>query len=151
MVRLPSFSLVDEISRGISSITLHWRHNDHGGWKKASKLRVTGLCAENSPGPMNSPHKWPVTRKMFPVYDVIMNSLRLSDAYMSRLTKLSLGQIMACRMFDVKPSSETKLFRYQLEAWENFTEIRIKIRRLSIKGHRYENFVCKTTAIVYHT
>ena len=26
----------------------------------------------NSPGPVNSPHKWPVTRKMFPFDDVIM-------------------------------------------------------------------------------
>ena len=40
--------------------------------KKTSKLRVTGLCAENSPGPVNSPHKGPVTRKMFPFDDVIM-------------------------------------------------------------------------------
>ena len=23
-------------------------------------------------GPVNSPHKWPLTRKMFPFYDVIM-------------------------------------------------------------------------------
>ena len=36
--------------------------------KKTSKLRVTGLCV----GPVNSPHKWPVTRKMFPFDDVIM-------------------------------------------------------------------------------
>ena len=40
--------------------------------KKTSKLRVTGLCAGNSPGPVKSPHKWPVTRKMFPFHDVIM-------------------------------------------------------------------------------
>ena len=40
--------------------------------KKTSKLRVTGLCVGNSPGPVNSPHKWPVTRKMFPFNDVIM-------------------------------------------------------------------------------
>ena len=71
-------------------ITLHWRHDDHDGVsnhqprgcllnrlfrrrsKKASKLRVTGLCAGNSPGPVNSPHKGPVTRKMFPFDDVIM-------------------------------------------------------------------------------
>ena len=69
---------------------LHWRHNDHDGVsnhqshgcllnrlfgrrsKKTSKLRVTGLCAGNSPGPVNSPHKGPVTRKMFPFDDVIM-------------------------------------------------------------------------------
>ena len=40
--------------------------------KKTSKLRVTGLCTGNSPGPVNSPHKGPVTRKMFPFDDVIM-------------------------------------------------------------------------------
>ena len=38
--------------------------------KKTSKLRVTGPCVGNSP--VNSPHKWPVTRKMFPFDDVIM-------------------------------------------------------------------------------
>ena len=34
--------------------------------KKTSKLRVTGLCVGNSP------HKWPVTRKIVPFDDVIM-------------------------------------------------------------------------------
>ena len=43
--------------------------------KKTSKLRVTGLCAGNSPGPVNSPHKRPVTRKMFPFDDVNMGSI----------------------------------------------------------------------------
>ena len=73
--------------------TLHWRHNDHDSVsnhqphgcllnrlfrsrsKKTSKLRVTGLCVGNSPGPVNSPHKGPVTRKMFPFDDVIMKSI----------------------------------------------------------------------------
>ena len=71
--------------------SLHWRHNDHDGVsnhqphgcllnllfgrrsKKTSKLRVTGLCVGNSPGSMNSPHKGPVTRKMFRFDDVIMS------------------------------------------------------------------------------
>ena len=70
--------------------TLRWRHNDHAGVSnhqphgcllnhlfrrrsnKTSKLRVTGLCAGNSPGPVNSPHEGPVTRKVFPFDDVIM-------------------------------------------------------------------------------
>ena len=74
-------------------ITLRWRHNDLDGVsnhqphgcllnrlfrrrsKKTSKLRVTGLCVGNSPGPVNSPHKGPVTRKMFPFDDVIMSSM----------------------------------------------------------------------------
>ena len=64
--------------------SLQWRHNGLDGvsnhhphhcllshlfgrrLKKTSKLRVTGLCAGNSPVTVNSPHKWPVTRKMFP-------------------------------------------------------------------------------------
>ena len=78
-------------------LPLQWRHNGHNSvsnhqphdcllnrlfrWrsKKTSKLRVTGLCAGNSPGPVNSPHKWPVTRKMFPFDDVIMTLSFLSD------------------------------------------------------------------------
>ena len=68
---------------------LQWRHNEHDGVsnhqphdcllnrlyrrrsKKTSKLRVTGLCAGNSL------HKGPVTRKMFPFDDVIMEFLVL--------------------------------------------------------------------------
>ena len=37
-----------------------------------SKLRVTGLCGEISPVTMNSLHKGPVARKMFPFDDVIV-------------------------------------------------------------------------------
>ena len=40
--------------------------------QKTSKLRVTGLCAGIPRWPVNSPHKWPVKRKMFPFDDVIM-------------------------------------------------------------------------------
>ena len=74
----------------VTTNSLHWLHNDHDGVsnhqshgcllnrlfkrrsKKTLKLRVTGLCVGNSPGPVNSPHKGPVTRKMFPFDDVIM-------------------------------------------------------------------------------
>ena len=40
--------------------------------KKISKLRVTGLCAGNSPVTGEWPHKRPVTRKMFPFDEIIM-------------------------------------------------------------------------------
>ena len=74
-------------------IALRWRHNErdsvsnhqpHGCLlngllrrrsKKTSKLRVTGLRVVNSPGPVIPPHKGPVTRKMFPFDDVIMDQL----------------------------------------------------------------------------
>ena len=73
-----------------STCPLQWCHNEHDGVsnhqphdclpkrlfrrksKKTSKLRVTGLCVGNSPGPVNSPHKWPVMRKVVPFDDVIM-------------------------------------------------------------------------------
>ena len=78
------------------NVSLQWRHNGQDGVsnhrpldcllnrlfkrrsKKRSKLRATGLCAGNSPGPVNSPHKRPVTRKMFPFDDVIMVKKRNS-------------------------------------------------------------------------
>ena len=72
--------------------TLQWRHNEHDGVSNhqpydcllnlysgadqrkhrssASLAFVRGIHR----GPVNSPHKWPVTRKMFPFDDVIMNS-----------------------------------------------------------------------------
>ena len=82
--------ITTSMSQFIRHNTLHWRHNDYDGVsnhqprgcllnrlfrrrsKKTSKLCVTGLCVGNSPGPVNSPHKGPVTRKMFPFDDVIM-------------------------------------------------------------------------------
>ena len=44
-------------------------------------------------GPVNFPHKWPVTRKMFPFDDVIMICMR-------QWIRSALVQIMACRLFD---------------------------------------------------
>ena len=70
--------------------TLQWRHNGHDGVsnhhpcdcllnhlfrrrsKKASKLRVTGLCEGNSGHRCIPRTKGPVMRKMFPFDDVIM-------------------------------------------------------------------------------
>ena len=48
--------------------------------KKTSKLRVTGLCAGNHRWPVNSPHKWPVTLKIFLFDDVIMQTKSISVA-----------------------------------------------------------------------
>ena len=71
-------------------MVLQWRHNGRDSVanrqprdcflshllrhrsNKTPKLRVTGLCAGNSQGTGEFPHKWPVTRKMLPFDDVIM-------------------------------------------------------------------------------
>ena len=82
--------------------------------KKTSKLRVTGLCAENSPGPVNSPHKWPVTRKMFPFDDVMM-TFKIA-------TTFPRGQWVKgwrISMHDLDYSKQT-LFGPNLLIWTNF-------------------------------
>ena len=65
----------------MSTISFRSIHQPHDcllkrlfGWrsKKTSKLPVTGLCAGIHRWPVNSPHKGPVTRKMFPFDDVSM-------------------------------------------------------------------------------
>ena len=53
----------------ITSLTVVYSNKFRRRSKKPSKLRVTGLCVGNSPGPVNSPHKGSVTRKMFPFDD----------------------------------------------------------------------------------
>ena len=71
--------------------SLQWSHNERDGVpnhrriycllnrlfrrrsKKTWKLRVTAFVRGIHRWPVNSPHKWPVTRKMFPFDDVIMS------------------------------------------------------------------------------
>ena len=50
----------------------HWIHQ-RNHQSSASLAFVWGIHR----GPVNSPHKWPVTRKMFPFDDVIMDSDRI--------------------------------------------------------------------------
>ena len=55
-------------SRTIVCSTVYSRRRS----KKTSKVRVTGLCEGIHRWPVNSPHKGPITRKMFSFDDVIM-------------------------------------------------------------------------------
>ena len=77
----------------LSRRTLQWRHNEGDGVsnhqphdclfnhlfrrrsKKTSKLRVTSLCEGDSSVAGEFPAQRPVTRKIFPFDDVIMNML----------------------------------------------------------------------------
>ena len=47
--------------------------------------------------PANSPHKWPVTRKMFPFDDVIMGLLHFG------FSKIELGRSMTCLVMNLDP------------------------------------------------
>ena len=72
----------------LGPISLHWRHNDHDDvsnhqpcgcflnrlFRSRSKKTSLAFVRGIHRGPVNSPRKWPVTRKMFPFDDVIMSS-----------------------------------------------------------------------------
>ena len=69
-------------------------YSDADKKKKTSKLRFTGLCAEIHRGPVNSPHKWPVTRKMFPFDYVIMGGCH---TWCAALIEHTLKTTSSCR------------------------------------------------------
>ena len=54
--------------------TVYWGSDQSKHQSSASLAFVRGIHR----GPVNSPHKWPVTRKMFPFDDVIMKQTKLS-------------------------------------------------------------------------
>ena len=72
----------------LHALPLQWRHNERDGVlnhmridcllnrlfrsKKTSKLRVTGLCEGNPPVNGEIPAQKPITRKMFPFDNVII-------------------------------------------------------------------------------
>ena len=85
--------------------------------------------------PMNSPHKWPVTRKMFPFDDVIMNLKTLlwlhfiskifhicTDIYIScipavRIDNKSLVQVIAWCLIGKKPMPELMATKTYDNTW----------------------------------
>ena len=67
--------IMSAMASKINSLTIVYSRFYSRGSEKNSKLRVTGLCAGNSPATGEFPAKGPVTRKMLPFDDVIMNWL----------------------------------------------------------------------------
>ena len=149
----------------ICAESLQWRHDDHDGvWnhqphgcllnrlftrksKKTSKLRVTGLWVGNSLGPVNSPHKGPVTRKMFPFDDVIMIPGHASKASTGLSGTLGLREVLTNRPW---PWEHVLVFH---------TDRNLKIvahcdwylwgTRILIKNESSENFCLNTTKHIY--
>ena len=57
-------------------------------------------------GPVNSPHKWPVTRKMFPFDDVIMSNISMLCAFLV-FTKCFLFLSQYCILSEIKLTTTT--------------------------------------------
>ena len=149
-------------------LTLHWRPNDHDGVsnhqphgcllnrlfrrrsKQTSKLRLTGICVENSPGPVNSPHKGPVTRKMFPFDDVIMRNRReqLTHRYLVKpYGDMDLGQIVAqakaCYHRPITWSNVDVSWKFFVAFnWEQFTRNAVELH----PSHMLGNYTLIVTA-----
>ena len=106
--------------------SLQWRHNGRDGVsnhqpydcllyrlfrrrsKKTSKLRVTGLCVGR---PLNSSHKWPVTWKMFPFIDVIIEG---NPSVSGRFPSQRASNAGFCVFFEVNPNKPpNKLWDYR--------------------------------------
>ena len=108
--------------------TLQWRHNDlddvlnHQPYgcllnrlfrrrsKKTSKLRVTGLCAGSSPGPVNSSHKGPVTWKMFPYDDVIMRHCRNYLVHIGYVPRIHSNLEIIAKIVPYSPCKQLAVF-----------------------------------------
>ena len=68
--------IMDAIASQITSLTIVYSivYSDADQRKRQSSASLAFVRGIHR-GPVNSPHKWPVTRKMFPFYDVIMLTL----------------------------------------------------------------------------
>ena len=70
----------------ITSLTVvYWTVYSDADQRKHQSSASLAFCVGNSPGPVNAPHKEPVTRKMFPFDDVIVNELLLTLMLPARL------------------------------------------------------------------
>ena len=83
--------IMDTITSLITSLTIvystvHWDADQRKHQSSASLAFVWGIHR----GPVNSPHKWPVTRKMFPFDDVIMYLIWKRDDFMVAAGNVSL-------------------------------------------------------------
>ena len=94
-----AYIIMSQIVSPHTVMSLRWRHNERDGVsnhqphdcllnrlsrrrsKETSKLCVTGLLRGIHRWPVNSPHKGPVTRKMFPFDDVIVSYLQLCCSF----------------------------------------------------------------------
>ena len=71
---------MDEIASQITSLTIVYSivYSDADQRKHKSSASLAFVRGIHR-GPVNSPHKWPVTRKMFPFDDVIMIDVTMDE------------------------------------------------------------------------
>ena len=85
--------IMDAIASQITSLTIVYSivYSDADQRKHQSSASLAFVQRIHR-GPVNSPHKWPVTRKMFPFDDVIMDRCRM-NVMASQITSNSIVSI----------------------------------------------------------
>ena len=92
-------------------------------------------------GPVNSPHKWPVTRKIFPFYDVIMFDHRCLIAHLRGAIR---GRIIIWHevwyiSFKLQPPSLDKIMLLLLYTRWNLQHLLSKNRRRQYDSNKIYN------------
>ena len=104
--------------------------------KKTSKLRVTGLCVGNSPGPMNSPHKGQLRGKCF---HLMTSSWNATSWKLTWMIPLGTPASQKLQLFDKK--------RFSSGAHTNFLN---HLFSLSLSPYRLLNFHRKILKFRFH-
>ena len=83
------------IASQITSLTIVYSTVQSGADQRKYQSSASLAFVRGIPrGPVNSPHKWPVTRKMFPFDDVIMIKHRLGEIFSNVSSGVDVG---SCR------------------------------------------------------
>ena len=99
-------------------------------------------------GPVNSPHKWPVTRKMFPFDDVIMEGWFITDHDITSWLRNNSNWV-GMRPLD-RGNFETKIYFLYIAAYMiDWTMIvfHVYVAQIKLLHNTFKNVVCKMAAI----
>ena len=123
--------IIDAIASQITSLTIVYSivYSDADQRKHQSSASLAFVRRIHR-GPMNSPHKWPVTWKMFPFDDVIMYCIihcAVIDHVMMNWTKL-LKQILF-------PTLLMVLLKYPFQSLHKFGMVRFRYNMVSFLRH----------------
>ena len=100
-------------------------------------------------GPVNSPHKWPVTRKMFPFDDVIMitglNTYNLMELCFARLVVISCFELHEIEIYSVWVSKSVCCANRGARRNSTCVDVKVQIKMLV----RFVKFEKAETVAIY--
>ena len=150
---------------------LRWRHNEWDGVsnhqpydcllnclsgrrsKKTSKPASLAFVLGIHRRPVNSPHKWPVTRKLFPFDDVIMN-IWWSWCYIMDLNPINAALFLAQKKYSRALHAPSHCLSSTISRFvphENASGWFESKYQCLLRGNPFENVIYKMVAILSRT